>query len=79
MPILFLGLDLLFWVAVALTVAIFVDLATCWWATSLKISPLRRWRKRLCRYHKYTRIVLIVLAVVHIVLHVLFQIYGIII
>lgn len=74
-----LGFDLMFWAAVALTIAIFLDLATCWWATGLKICPLRKYGDRLCRYHKYTKISLIALAIIHIVLHILFQVYGIVI
>ncbi len=79
MVTLILGLDLMFWAAVALTIAIFVDLATCWWATGLKICQLRRYRDKLCKYHKYTKIALIVIAIIHITLHMLFQVYGIII
>ncbi len=77
MVTLLFGFDLMFWAAVALTIVFFLDLATCWWATSLKICPLRRYRDKLCRYHKYTRITLIALVIIHIILHILFQVYGI--
>lgn len=79
MVTLILGLDLMFWAAVALTIVIFLDLATCWWYNSLNWGPLKRFRDKLVRYHKYTRITLIVLAIIHIIMHILFQFYGIII
>jgi len=46
-------------------------------ATGLKICPPRRWRSRLIRYHKYTRLLLIALVIVHFVLHVATDVYGI--
>lgn len=79
MVTLILGYDLMFWAAVVLTIAIFADLATCWWATGLKICPLKKYRDKLCRYHKYTKIALILIAIIHIILHILFQVYGIVI
>lgn len=78
MPTLILGQDLLFWIAVLLTVVFFIDLSTCWWATSLKICPFKKYQGKLTSYHKYTRILLIFLIIVHFVFHVLFQIFGII-
>ena len=77
MVTLLFGFDLMFWAAVALTIVFFLDLATCWWATGLKICPLREYRDKLCKYHKYTRITLIALVIIHIILHILFQVYGI--
>ncbi|MDO8647265.1 MAG: hypothetical protein Q7R70_02515 [Candidatus Diapherotrites archaeon] len=68
---------MLFWAAVALTIAFFVDLMTCWWYNSLNWGPLKKFRTSLVKYHKYTRKILIFLVIVHIVLHVLFQVYGI--
>ena len=79
MVTLILSYDLMFWAAVALTIAFFIDLATCCWATSLKICPLRKYRDKLCKYHKYTRITLIVMVIIHILLHILFPVYGIVI
>jgi len=73
------GFDLMFWAAVALTIVFFIDLTTCWWANSLKINPLRKYASKLVKYHKYTRLILIALVIIHIVLHVLFQVYGIVI
>lgn len=78
MVILILGYDLMFWAAVALTVAFFLDLATCWWYNSLNWGPLKKFRDKLVKYHKYTRITLIALVIIHIILHVLFQVYGIV-
>ncbi len=79
MVTLILGYDLMFWAAVALTIAIFADLATCWWYNSLNRGPLRKFRDTLVKYHKYTKITLILIAIIHIILHILFQVYGIII
>jgi len=79
MVTLIFGLDLTFWTAVALTIVFFIDLATSWWATGLKICPLRKYRGTLTRYHKYTRSLLIALVIIHIVLHIMFQVYGIVI
>lgn len=79
MVTLILGFDLVFWTAIALTIVFFIDLLTCYWANSLKIFPLKKYGDKLCRYHKYTRITLIVLVIVHIILHVLSQVYGIVI
>lgn len=78
MPTLILDQDLLFWIAVLLTVVFFIDLATCHWAARLKISPLRKWAAQLIKYHQYTRILLIFLVIIHLVFHLLFQVYGII-
>lgn len=78
MPTLILGQDLLFWIAVLLTVVFFIDLSTCWWATGLRICPLKRWRTKLVKYHKYTRILLIFLVIIHLIFHILFQVFGII-
>lgn len=78
MPTLILGQDLLFWIAVLLTIVFFADLATCWWYNSLNWGPLRKFRDRLVKYHKYTRISLILLVIIHFVFHVLFQVFGII-
>lgn len=78
MPTLILGQDLLFWVAVLLTVVFFMDLFTCHWAVRLRIYPLKKWGSKLIKYHKYTRILLIVLIVIHLIFHILFQVYGII-
>ena len=71
------GYGLVFWAAVILTVVFFLDLATCWWATSLKICPLRKYRDKICKYHKYIRVLLLITVVVHITLHVLFE-YGVV-
>ena len=78
MPTLIFGQDLLFWIAVLLTAVFFVDLATCWWYNSLNWGPLKKFRDKLVRYHKYTRILLIFVVVIHLVFHILFQIFGII-
>lgn len=78
MPTLILGQDLLFWLAILLTVVFFADLATCWWYNSLNWGPLRKFRNGLVRYHKYTRVLLILLVIVHLLFHVLFQVFGII-
>ena len=78
MPTLILGQDLLFWVAVLLTIVFFIDLSTCHWAVRLRICPLRKWGNKLIKYHKYTRISLIFLVIIHILMHILFQVYGII-
>lgn len=78
MPTLILGQDLLFWIAVLLTLVFFADLATCWWYNSLNWGPLRKFRDRLVRYHKHTKILLILLVIIHFVFHILFQIFGII-
>lgn len=77
MPTLILGLTLVFWAAMALTAVFFIDLATCWWATGLKICPLRKWRSKLIKYHKYTRMALIVLVIVHFVIHLATDVFGI--
>lgn len=77
-PTLILGQDLLFWIAVLLTVAFFADLATCHWTVGLKICPFKKHACKLVKYHKYTRIPLIIIIVIHFVFHVLFQVYGII-
>ncbi len=77
MVTLILSYDLMFWAAVALTIVFFVDLSTCWWYNSLNWGPLKRFRDKLVRYHKYTRMTLIVLVIIHIILHILFQVYGI--
>jgi len=79
MVTLILGLDLMFWSAVALTIIFFIDLSTCWWYNSLNWGPLKKYRDKLVKYHKYTRITLITLVIIHIILHILFQVYGIII
>ncbi len=68
MPIFILGQDLLFWIAAVLTLVIFIDFATCWCFGIRKLA----------RYHKYTRVLLIVLAIAHMVFHILFQVYGIV-
>lgn len=78
MPTLILGQDLLFWAAVLLTAVFFIDLATCHWAVRLKIYPLKKWADKLVKYHQYTRVLLIFLIIIHLALHVLFQVYGII-
>lgn len=78
MPTLIFGQDLLFWTAVLLTIVFFADLATCWWAAGLKICPLRKYQGKLTKYHKYTRILLILLVIIHLVFHILFQVFGII-
>lgn len=78
MVTLILGYDLLFWIAVALTVIFFFDLATCWWYNGLNWGPLKKFRNILVKYHKYTRITLIVIVIIHIIFHILFQVYGII-
>ena len=72
-----LGLDLLFWIAVLLTIVFFIDLSTCWWYNSLNWGPLKKFRNTLVKYHKYTRCSLIILIIIHIVLHILFQVFGI--
>ncbi len=77
-PTLILGQDLLFWIAVLLTVVFFIDLSTCHWVVRLKICPLKRWGSKLIKYHKYTRVLLIITVIIHFILHTLFQIYGII-
>ena len=77
-PTLILGQDLLFWIAILLTLVFFVDLATCWWYNSLNWGPLRKFRDRLVKYHKDTKILLILLVIIHFVFHVLFQFFGII-
>lgn len=77
-PTLILGQDLLFWIAILLTVVFFVDLATCWWYNSLNWGPFKKFRDKLVKYHKHTRILLILLVVVHLVFHILFQVFGII-
>ncbi|HLC89264.1 MAG TPA: hypothetical protein VJG49_04480 [Candidatus Nanoarchaeia archaeon] len=79
MVTLILGFDLMFWAAVVLTIVFFIDLSTCWWYNSLNWGPLKKYRDKLVKYHKYTRKILIALVVIHIVLHILFQVYGIII
>ncbi len=73
----FLGLDMLFWAAMVLTLVYLLDLATCWWFNHLGWSPLRRWRGNLVAYHKYTRWSLFILIIVHGVLHIQFQVFGI--
>lgn len=78
MPTLILGQDLLFWIAVLLTVVFFVDLATCWWYNSLNWGPLKKFRDKLAKYHQQTRILLIFLVLIHLAFHILFQVYGII-
>lgn len=78
MPTLILGLDLLFWIAALLTVVFFLDLATCWWYNSLNWAPLKKFRDRLVKYHRYTRIFLVFLIVIHFFFHLLFQVWGII-
>lgn len=77
-PTLILGQDLLFWIAVLLTVVFFIDLTTCHWAIRLKINPLKKWADKLIKYHKYTRILLIGLVIIHLIFHILFQVFGII-
>lgn len=77
-PTLILGQDLLFWIAVLLTAVFFIDLATCWWYNSLNWGPLRKFRDKLVKYHKYTRILLIFIIIVHLIFHILFQVFGII-
>jgi len=77
-PTLIFGQDLLFWIAILLTFVFFIDLSTCWWYNSLNWGPLRRFRSKLIKYHKYTRISLISLIVIHLIFHILFQVYGII-
>lgn len=78
MPILVLGQDLLFWIAVLLTLVFFIDLATCWWYNSLNWGPLKTFRVKLVRYHQYTRVLLILLVIIHLLFHLLFQVFGII-
>lgn len=75
---LILGLDLLFWIATVLTVVFFIDLSTCWWYNSLNWGPLKKFRDKLVKYHKYTRISLILLVIIHFIFHILEQVYGII-
>lgn len=79
MVTLIFGYDLMFWAAVALTIAFFLDLSTCWWYNSLNWGPLKKYRNKLVRYHRYTRIILIILVIIHIIFHILFQVYGIVI
>lgn len=69
---------MLFWIAVLLTVVFFADLATCWWYNSLNWGPLKKFRDKLVKYHKYTRFLLILLVIIHLLLHILFQVFGII-
>lgn len=78
MPTLIFGQDLLFWIAVLLTVVFFIDLSTCWWYNSLNWGPLKKFRDKLVKHHKHTRILLIFLVIVHLIFHVLFQVFGII-
>mgnify|MGYP001567463868 CR=1 FL=1 len=78
MPTLILGQDLLFWIAVLLTAVFFVDLATCWWYNSLNWGPLKKYRDKLVKYHKYTRPILIFLIIIHLIFHILFQVFGMI-
>jgi len=77
-PFLIFGQDLLFWIAVLLTIVFFIDLATCWWYNSLNWGPLKKFRQKLVKYHKYTRFALIALVIIHLVFHILFQVVGII-
>ncbi|MBI2530068.1 MAG: hypothetical protein HYW05_02915 [Candidatus Diapherotrites archaeon] len=77
MVTLIFGFDLVFWAAVALTVVFFIDLSTCWWYNSLNWGPLKKYRDKMVKYHRYTRITLIALVIIHIFLHILFQVYGI--
>lgn len=77
MVTLIFGFDLLFWAAFLLTVVFFIDLSTCWWYNSLNWGPLKKYRDKLVRYHKHTRKLLIALVIVHFLLHILFQVYGI--
>ncbi|MBI2107463.1 hypothetical protein HYT57_05755 [Candidatus Woesearchaeota archaeon] len=79
MVTLILGFDLMFWAAVALTIVFFIDLSTCWWYNSLNWGPFRKYREKMVKYHKYTRIILIAIIIIHIILHILFQVYGVII
>ena len=60
MVTLILGQDLLFWIAVLLTIVFFIDLSTCWWYNSLNWGPLKKFRSTLVKYHKYTRWSLII-------------------
>ena len=78
MPTLIWGQDLLFWIAVLLTVVFFIDLSTCWWYNSLSWGPLKKFRDKLVRCHKYTRILLILLVIIHLLLHISFQVFGVI-
>ena len=64
--------------AVALTVVFFIDLSTCWWYNSLNWGPFKKYRDRMMKYHKYTRMLLISLIIIHIVLHVMFEVFGIV-
>ena len=77
MVTLILGFDFVFWAAVALTAVFFIDLSTCWWYNSLNWGPLKKYRDKMVKYHRYTRITLIALVIIHIILHILFQVYGI--
>lgn len=77
MPTLIFGYDLLFWIAVILTVVFFVDLSTCWWYNHLNWGPFRKWRDKMVKYHYLTRIILIFLIVIHLFFHILFQVFGI--
>ena len=78
MVTLILGFDLVFWAAVALTAVFFIDLSTCWWYNSLNWGPLKKYRDKLVKFHPYTRKILIALVIIHFILHVLFQAYGIV-
>ena len=78
MAALILGQDLLFWIAVLLTIVFVIDLSTCWWYNSLNWGPLKKFRNKLVNYHKYTRKILIILVIVHMIFHILEQVYGII-
>jgi len=77
MVTLILGFDLVFWAAVALTAVFFIDLSTCWWYNSLNWGPLKKYRDKMVKYHRYTRITLIALVIIHIILHILSQVYGV--
>jgi hypothetical protein len=78
MVTLILGLDLMFWAAAALTVVFFIDLSTCWWYNSLNWGPLKKYRNRMVNYHRYTRWLLILLVITHMIIHILFQVFGIV-
>jgi len=73
------GQDLLFWIAVILTVVYLFDLFTCWWANhwANKLG-IRLPFKNLTKYHMYTRFLLFAAIIMHIIIHVLFQVYGIV-
>ena len=77
MVTLILGFDLVFWAEVALTAVFFIDLSTCWWYNSLNWGPLKKYRDKMVKYHRYTRITLIALVIIHIILHILSQVYGV--